>query len=123
MTTWAVPSGRSLVRRPATDGAARRRARRPLAITVPSGPTTSTASSARSRPRRRDPGRQQRPAPLEQGAAGAGVDDDPTRRADGERDPQLAGGEALGPGRTTVPTPGTSVAASTSTPVAVRRRR
>ena len=123
MTSWGTPVG-EVGGAPPGDRRERRRPAirtRPLANTRPSGPATSTASSASKRPvDLDDAGRQQRDVALDERPPGAVVDDDGARRADGERDPQLAGRQALrSRGSTTVPTPGAPATASASTPGAV----
>ena len=82
--------------RPRRAGPPSPRRTSPLANTAPSRPAISTASSISNAPfTRDDAGGQQRHAALEQGPARAVVDDDRAARPDRERDPQLAGGQAL----------------------------
>ena len=62
----------------------------------PSGPATSTASSASNAPlTSTTPAGKRERLVLDQGPPGAGVDDDGARGADGEGDPELAAGQAL----------------------------
>ena len=96
---------------PAGDGGERSAApmrTRPLANTSPSGPATSTASSASKRPSTLDhAGRQQRAAVALERPAGAVVDHDRAGRADGEARSTACGpAAARSRGSTTVPTPG-----------------
>ena len=92
--------------RPTRPRSTRRWRTRPLANTAPSGPAISTASSMANVPADRDhPGREQGPAPLDQGPAGPVVDHDGARRARRRRRSTACGPGAGGAGAGTVPPP------------------